>query len=289
MEGSGDADVVVVGAGPTGVETTGAVCELVRALEAVGRIPAGRLSVHLVDAGHTLLPAFSDRAHRYAFDSLAALGADIRLEHGVAAVHADHVVLQDGTSLAATTVVWGGGESGAPVASLLGVPLGRCGRIDVTPELTVPGLDGVYAVGDVANVPAMDRHGEADGVLPQLGSVAQQSGSWAARNAMAVVVGHKAHPFHYKDKGIMAMIGRNAAVAEMGRRRHEIDGPVAFGAWLGVHAMLLSGVHSRTDAFLSWARNYADRDHAAVVESWSNPRRIVWADDDVDRPHILPS
>jgi NADH dehydrogenase len=84
----------------------------------------------------------------------------------------------------------------------------------------------------------------------------------------------------------MAMIGRNAAVAEVGKHRHQVEGPVAFAAWLGVHAMLLSGAHSKTDAFLSWAWDYFDRDHAATVEASSKPRRIAWGEDERDVPHI---
>ena len=84
----------------------------------------------------------------------------------------------------------------------------------------------------------------------------------------------------------MAMIGRNAAVAEVGRHRHQVEGPVAFAAWLGVHAMLVSGAHSRTDAFLSWAWDYFDRDHAATVEWSTTPERIAWGDDAADVPHI---
>jgi len=84
----------------------------------------------------------------------------------------------------------------------------------------------------------------------------------------------------------MAMIGRNAAVAEVGKHRHQVEGPLAFAAWLGVHAMLLSGVHSKTDAFLSWAWDYFDRDHAATVEASTNPQRLAWADHGEDRPHI---
>ena len=84
----------------------------------------------------------------------------------------------------------------------------------------------------------------------------------------------------------MAMIGRNAAVAEVGKHRHQVEGPVAFAAWLGVHAMLLSGAHSKTDAFLSWAWDYFDRDHAATVEASSSPHRIAWGEDEQDVPHI---
>ena len=103
--------------------------------------------------------------------------------------------------------------------------------------------------------------------LPQLGSVAQQSGKWAAQNIIRDLHGEPPKPFVYKDKGIMAMIGRNAAVAEVGKHRHQVEGPVAFAAWLGVHAMLLSGVHSKVDTFLAWGWDYFDRDHAATIEA----------------------
>ena len=93
------------------------------------------------------------------------------------------------------------------------------------------------------------------------------------------------HRTRSKDKGIMAMIGRNAAVAEVGNHRHQVEGPIAFAA-LGVHAMLLSGVHAKIDAFLTWAWDYFDRDHSATLETYSAPRRIVWAHEHSDRPHI---
>ena len=138
-----------------------------------------------------------------------------------------------------------------------------------TPDRTSPWTD-IHAstpIGDAANTP-----GGADGrTLPQLGSVAQQSGRWAADNILRELRGEAALPFAYKDKGIMAMIGRNAAVAEVGKKRHQVEGPVAFAAWLGVHAMLLSGAHSKADAFLSWAWDYFDRDHAAIRRGVLDP------------------
>jgi NADH dehydrogenase len=140
----------------------------------------------------------------------------------------------DGNTIPARTVVWGGGESGSAVAQTAGPALGRGGRLDVLPDLRVDGFPGAYAVGDVANIPSGD---EAAPVFPQLGSVAQQSGRWAAENILRERRGEPTKPFVYKDKGIMAMIGRNAAVAEVGKHRHQVDGPVAFAAWLGVHAM----------------------------------------------------
>jgi NADH dehydrogenase len=278
--GDGPLDVVIVGGGPTGVETAGALSELMSALRQTGHVERhGRITI--IDRGSRLLGGFSDKSHDYAHARLTDAGADVRLDRGVTAVHADRVELDDGDVIETRTVVWGGGESGGDVAQTAGPTLGRGGRIDVLPDLTVDGYPGVYAVGDVANIPSADGD-----PLPQLGSVAQQSGRWAAENILRDRHGEDRRPFRYKDKGIMAMIGRNAAVAEVGRRRHQVDGPVAFAAWLGVHAMLLSGAHSKTDAFLNWAWDYFDRDHTATVEAASAPKRIAWGDRSTDVPHI---
>jgi NADH dehydrogenase len=236
----------------------------------------------LVDRGSNLLAPFSERSHVYARERLARDGVELRLETGVAAVHADRVELTDGATVATRTVIWAGGESASPVIAATGLPAGRGGRVNVGHNLTVDGYPGVYAVGDAANVP--DGRGTA---LPQLGSVAQQSGRWAAETILRGLRGEEPKPFRYKDKGIMAMIGRNAAVAEVGPHHHQVDGPLAFAAWLGLHAMLLSGAHSKSDAFMSWAWDYFDRDHAAVVEASATPARIAWADESADVPHIV--
>ncbi|RRQ27092.1 NAD(P)/FAD-dependent oxidoreductase [Rhodococcus sp. Eu-32] len=264
-------DIVIVGGGPTGVETAGAFAELFRALRTMNH-PGGRGDAWLVNHGPALLAPFTDKSHRYAHDTLVAHGAKVRLGVGVQSVDADGVQLSDGSRISSRTVVWAGGETAAPVAGTAGVTLGHGGRIDVSADLTVPGVDAVYAVGDVANIPGDD--GKA---LPQLGSVAQQAGTWVAHNILRTAEGKATKPFSYRDKGIMAMIGRGAAVAEIGEHRHQIEGPIAFAAWLGVHAALLSGAHSKVDAFLTWAWDYFDADHAAIVECHGDPKRIAWA------------
>jgi NADH dehydrogenase len=277
----GSIDVVVVGGGPTGVETAGAVAELMQQLKRSELLEeSGRIT--LVDRGDALLGQFSDKAHRYSLRRLTEAGVDVRLGVGVTAVRADGIELDETTTIPARTVVWGGGESGAVVIQEAGPKPGRGGRIDVEPDLTVDGFPGTYVIGDAANIPSADPAVP----LPQLGSVAQQSGRWAARNILHEQRGEPTEPFAYKDKGIMAMIGRNAAVAEVGKHRHQVEGPIAFAAWLGVHAMLLSGVHSKTDAFLNWAWEYFDHDHTAHIEASAAPHRIAWETDEDDVPHI---
>jgi NADH:ubiquinone reductase (H+-translocating) len=273
-------NVVIVGGGPTGVETAGAIAELFNALREEERLHEN-VSVHLVDHGKAVLAPFSEKSHAYALEKLTEHGVTVTFGVAVTEVEPELVHLSDGTTLQTNTVIWGGGESASDVAAATGATPGRGGRIDVAADLSVPGFPGVFAVGDVANIPGPD-----DRALPQLGSVALQSGKWAGRNILAIIDGKSPKPFHYHDKGIMAMIGRNAAVAEIGAHRHQVDGPIAFAAWLGLHAILLSGTHSRVDAFLNWADDYFHHGRAPDLELEGTPTRIAWADDVSDKPVI---
>jgi len=244
---------VVVGAGATGVETAGALAEIVHDVmpHVYPHLAIAGAKVILIDLGHTVLSAFSDESHAYAAEQLRRRGVELRLGVPVKEVTPDGVHLGDGTEIKTRLVVWGGGLMAAPIAARSGLPQGRGGRIDVRPDLTVPGFPRVYALGDVANIPGGD--GTA---LPQLGSVAQQTGDWAAGNIIADVEGEDRQPFHYKDKGIMAMIGRKAAVAEIGPHRHELKGRLAFAAWLGVHAQLLANAGAEMRAFAAWLDDF---------------------------------
>ena len=130
------------------------------------------------------------------------------------------------------------------------------------------------SIGDVANIPGPD--GQAH---PQLGSVALQSGTWAAENILADAAGKPRKPFHYHDKGIMAMIGRGAAIAEVGAHRHELHGAIAFSAWLGVHASLMTGVRNRIDAFIDWGWDYFTKARGPQVLDRADEARIDWDED----------
>ena len=267
---------VVVGGGPTGVELAGALADLIAETMTVEyhHLAVTAAQIHLVDLGHTLLGAFSDRAHDYAAKILGRKGVRLHLGVAVTEIGVGHVTLADGSTIRTRCVVWGGGIQAPAVAATGDLPRGRGGRIEVLPDLTVDGADGVYAIGDNANIPGPD--GQA---YPQLGSVALQSGTWAAENILADAAGKPRTAFHYKDKGIMAMIGRGAAIAEVGAHRHELHGAIAFSAWLGVHAALMTGVRNRVDAFVEWGWDYFTKARGPQVLDRPDASAIHWDED----------
>ncbi len=268
---------VVVGGGCTGVETAGALAELVHDVmpHVYEHLAVAGAKVILVDLGPVLLAPFSDAAHAYGAKQLQRRGVQLRLGVSAKEIAADHVALSDTTTIKSHLVVWGGGEMAAPLAGRTGIAQGRGGRLSVQPDLTVPGHPNVYALGDFANIPYGDEP-----ALPQLGSVAQQSGDWAAQNILAAAENMPGTPFHYRDKGIMAMIGRKAAVAEIGEHRHELHGRFAFAAWLGVHAELMANAGAELKAFTAWAEDFYLRPHhrsAALLDPATiDTPRIHW-------------
>jgi len=272
----GALDFVIVGGGPTGVEVAGALAEMINTTMA-HEFPtlAPRAKVHLVDHGTELLKMFADKGHAYAARVLEKDGVELLMGTGVKAVGPGHVTLSDGTTLKTRCVIWGGGLMAAPIAAAAGLPQGRGGRIDVEPDFTVAGFPGVLVIGDIANIP--DKHGKTH---PQLGSVALQSGTSAANTILADRAGKTAKPFSYLDKGTMAMIGRGAAVAQV--KGVELHGKMAFAAWLGVHAALMTGGSNRVDAFKSWAQDFFGKDRAPQALDRSGTPRMTWEEDDVD-------
>ncbi|WP_167137824.1 NAD(P)/FAD-dependent oxidoreductase [Diaminobutyricimonas sp. TR449] len=269
LGGDARVNIVVVGGGPTGVETAGALGEMMRYVipEYFSRDLAKRCRIRLVDLVPNVLMAFSPQSQDYARKHLQKVGVKLKLGIGVTEVRANGVMLADGTAIRSRLVVWAGGLKAGPLIDGSGLPQGKGGRVDVKPDLTVPGVDGVYVLGDSANI--TDQTGAK---LPQLGSVAQQAGKWAARNIYADLNGGRREPFPYVDKGYMAMVGRGAAVAELGKNRYRLHGPIAFLAWLAVHVALLSGNRQRMRALFSWAEDYLSptRSHVALGQAKSS-------------------
>ncbi len=277
----GALNFVIVGGGPTGVELAGALSDLIHETMTAEyhHLAVTAAQVHLVDLGTSLLAPFSDSAHGYASKVLERKGVRLHLGVAVTEIGPGHVTLADGTTIPTRCVVWGGGIMAPGATAGDGLPHGRGGRVDVQPDLSVEGLPGVYVVGDAANIPGPDGSS-----LPQLGSVALQSGAWAADNIRAVAAGKQAKPFHYHDKGIMAMIGRGAAIAEVGAHRHELHGVVAFSAWLGVHSALMLGVRNRIDAFVAWGWDNFSSSRGPQVLDRADAAQIDWDEDRAPSP-----
>lgn len=279
----GGLNFVIVGGGPTGVETAGALTELLTRVvpKRYPDMPFDRARVHLVDHAAELLTPFSGKARAYAARVLEEQGAQLHLGVSVAAVTDEGVELSTGSTIPSRCVVWAGGLTAAPAVTASGLPTDDRGRVVVGPDLAVAGLPGVWVAGDSAATPGPDG-----AVLPQLGSVALQGGHATAASVVAAVDGRAPRPFRYHDKGIMAMVSRKAAVAEFGAHRHELEGSLAFAAWIGVHAWLMSGVRQRIDAFTSWAWDYFSTSRASLSFDQDDVARIDWGDENEPSPVV---
>jgi NADH dehydrogenase len=271
----GALNFVIVGGGPTGVEVAGALADMLAVT-----VPAeyrdldkDAAHIYLLDYGDALLRPFSDKAHGYVAKVLTERKVELRLGTGVKEIGPGHATFSDGAVMATRCVIWGGGITAAPLAAN-GLTQGHGGRVDVQPDLTVADSPGVYAVGDMANILGPDQQ-----PLPQLGSVALQSGTTAARNILADFEGASPAPFAYRDKGIMAMIGRRAAIAEVGENHHELHGQLAHLAWLGVHAALMTGSRAKLEAIIDWGWDRFSKTGGPHVLDRGDAAEIDWEDD----------
>jgi len=271
----GALNFVVVGAGPTGTEMAGGFADMIKEV-----LPAeyhdmdiSKACIYMINNSPTILEGFSKKSQEYAKSKLKKKGVILKLNTAVTEIGAGHVLLSDGTKILSRTVVWAGGLKAAPIAAQIGIAQGRGGRIDVEPNLTVKGYPNIYVLGDLANIAK-----PGDGHYPQLGSVAKQSGQWAARNILEDLNSRPTLPFKYHDRGIMAMIGRNAAVAELGVNRFQIQGFIAFFAWLGVHAALLPSLWQTLNASIQWTYDYFGRQREVQVIDQEDSQ-INWQED----------
>lgn len=244
---------VIVGAGPTGVETAGALAELRRHVvpSDYPSIPPDALRIVLLEAAGDVLLAFDETLRARARRDLAGFGVEVRLGTRVDAVSADGVHLAGGEVLRACTVVWAAGIRAGAVTAHLGLPTGRSGRLRTTPALQSLGSPHVFVAGDVALVDGAER-------LPQVAQVAMQGGTQAARNVLRAIAGQPLEPFVYDDKGSMATIGRSRAVAQIGRVK--LEGALAWWAWLVLHVVMLIGFRNRAVVLINWAWNYLTYD-----------------------------
>jgi NADH:ubiquinone reductase (H+-translocating) len=256
--------VVVIGAGATGVELAGSIAVLARRVlrKDFDRIDAARARVVLVEGLPRVLENFPPDLSESARRQLEKLGVEVHTGERVESIRRDEVVLS-GEVIRAATILWTAGVEAEPLAVSPGVPSGPGGRIAVRPDLSVPGHPEVFAVGDIVSL----ARGGKGGQVPAVAPAALQMGRHVARVLAAELPPGKKRAerpaFVYKDKGNLAVIGRSAAVADLGRVH--LSGSPAWLIWLTVHLFFLAGMRNRLSVFTSWVHAFFTRQTRARV------------------------
>jgi NADH:ubiquinone reductase (H+-translocating) len=246
----GALNMVVVGGGPTGVETAGAMAELYAGVfrKDYPDVAPEQARIVLVEASPEIFGMFKPDIRSYTEQALTKRGVEVMTGEVVESVSPEKVMLKSGAVLSAHTLVWGAGLQGNALVRSLGLELERGNRIAVDGELRIPSHPEVFAIGDIAAI----TDAKTEQVLPQLGSVALQSGEHAGETIARAVEGKETKPFKYRDKGTMATIGRGAAVVQMLGGK-TMKGRKAQLAWGTVHLALLPTNEDRAKAVVDWA------------------------------------
>ena len=251
---------VIVGGGPTGVELAGALAEIARQSLAQDfrRIRPESARIVLVEGGPHLLAPFSEPLRDFARRVLERLGVEVRTGSIVTGVDEDGVAVEATADVAqafrpserifAGTVLWAAGVAASPLATSLGAPLDRAGRVTAESSLAVPGQPKIFVAGDIC---AFQQDGK---VLPGVAQVAMQQGAHAARNVLRAIQGQPFDPFHYKDYGTMAAIGRGSAVGDI--LGMKVSGFFAWLFWIFLHIFWLIGFRNRFVVLTEWAWAY---------------------------------
>jgi NADH dehydrogenase len=252
---------VIVGGGPTGVELAGILPSItVRGFRRdFRRIDTSQIRVILLEGGPRVLPGFPEPLSRRACRDLEELGVKCRTQAKVTQIAEDGVAVGE-EWIASRTVFWAAGNTVSPLIKAMGVDVDRSGRAFVNPDLSLPGHPESFVIGDAAAVPYVSDHGDTGDstrnheYVPALAAAAKQMGSYAARTIERTIDGQGRQPFRYRDRGMMAVIGRGRAIATLHRLR--LTGPVAFYTWFFVHLLYLAGFRNRISVMLEWAFAY---------------------------------
>jgi NADH dehydrogenase len=244
---------VVIGGGPTGVELAGALAEIARQTRSreYKNIDPTSARVILLEGLPRVLTAYDEDLSRKAQRSLERLGVEVRTKTRVTGFE-DGAVLAGDERISSETVLWAAGVAASPLVRSLGVELDKVGRVRVTRELSVPGHDEIYVIGDLASL-------EQDGKpIPGLAPAAMAEGKHAAQNVLRAVRGEPRRPFRYWDRGSFAVIGRGAAIG-VAFQKLRLSGYLAWLAWLAIHITFLVGFRNRIAVLFNWAYVYLTR------------------------------
>lgn len=260
---------VIVGGGPTGVELAGALGEIahVTLQREFRRIKPEQTRIILAHSRPRILDTFPEKLSRAAERDLVRLGVEIRTNTRVTDIDPGAARLND-EWLAASTVVWAAGVTSSGLTRTLGVPLDRGRRVPVLPDLSISGAPNAFAIGDLAAV--TDRVGEQ---LPGTAPVAIQEARTAAANLRRRISGHPTEAFVYRDRGVMATVGRYRAVAVI--RGLAFDGLGAWLLWALIHVYALIGFRNRAAVMLQWIWSYLSRQRSARLITDTRPLRMV--------------
>ena len=248
---------VIIGAGPTGVEMAGTIADLARdTLPSDFRnIDTSKARVVLIEAGPRVLAGFPDDLSAYAQRSLEQIGVEVMLEQPVTECTADGVVY-GGKKLEAKTIIWAAGVRASRAAEWLDVPADRAHRVQVEPDLTVPGHPEIFAIGDTVTI--ADPDGKP---VPGIAPAAKQQGRYVAALIKARLEGRSSPPFVYKHAGSLAQIGKKKAVIDFGHIK--LRGTLAWWIWGIAHIYFLIGLRNRLSVALSWLWVHARNQRAA--------------------------
>ena len=240
---------IVVGGGPTGTELAGMLPTIARdALDHdFRRIDPKRARVILVEGGPKILPTYPDELSEHARRDLTSLGVDVRTRTLVSEIGPHHVVA-GGERIHAHTILWAAGNTASSLGRDLHTSLDRAGRVEVEPDLSVPGRREIFVIGDLA---ATTTNGKP---VPGVAPAAMQMGALAAKNIRRDLEQRERVPFRYRNKGDLATIGRHRAIADFGRLR--VTGSLAWWFWLFLHIMYLAGFRNRISVLVEWAYSY---------------------------------
>lgn len=261
----------VVGGGPTGVEFSGALAELVYGplQEDYPMLDLADVRIILLEAQDRLLSGMPLPLGKYVRSRLERRAVRVRFGAQVTRITPGEVFLADGSVIRSETVVWTAGVKGEPGPERWGFPMERGARVRVDPTLNVPGIPDVFVVGDLAY---LEENGEA---LPGVAPVAMQQGELAAKNILRDMRGETPREFRFKDPGMLAVVGRGHAVAHIGGR--SFTGITAWWVWLVVHIAKLVGFRNRILVMVNWAWNYLSFERAVrLILPYQAPRSPDW-------------
>ncbi len=248
-------NIVISGAGPSGVEIAGILAEMRNSIlkDVYPELDEEKMTIYLVEAAPSVLPPMSAKSQKYSQKSLRKMGIRLQLEKMVSDYKDDKVAFKDGSFIETKTLIWTAGVVGLKLDGFLDESYDKGNRLKVDSFNKIKNTENIYAIGDAC---IMTSDSNFPNGHPQLASVAKQQGEAMAKNFMAIVKNEEPVPFKYKDKGTMAIIGRNRAVADLKLPNKTLTGWVAWMGWIFLHLFMRLSYRNQIRTIWNWANNF---------------------------------